>query len=69
MPNDKHKDRQDIVLDLVDDAIITDPYAVTGAAFELFIAGTKVWLNTDRCQFCRHQFERGIFGSRKFDFC
>ena len=37
MPDDQHKDRQDIVLDLVDDAIVPDPYPVTGPTFEFFI--------------------------------
>ena len=38
MPDDENKDGQDIILDLVDDAIITDAYPVTGPAFEFFIA-------------------------------
>jgi hypothetical protein len=38
MPDDQHKDGQDIILDLVDDAIITNPYPVTRPAFEFFIA-------------------------------
>ncbi len=36
--DDEDKDRQDIVFNLVDDAIVSHPDAVTGPAFELFIA-------------------------------
>ena len=38
MPDDQDKDGQNIVLDLVDDAVVTDPYPVTGPTFEFFIA-------------------------------
>ena len=34
---DQHKDGQDIILDLVDDAVVTDPYAVARPSFEFFI--------------------------------
>jgi hypothetical protein len=38
MADNQDKDGQDIVFDLVDDAIVSDSYAVTGPAFEFFIA-------------------------------
>jgi hypothetical protein len=38
MTDDQNKDGKDIVLNVVDDAIVTDPYHVTRAAFEFFIA-------------------------------
>lgn len=38
MPDNEDIDRKDIVLDLIDDAIVSDPYPVTGPAFEFFIA-------------------------------
>jgi hypothetical protein len=38
MPNDQDKDGQDIVLDLVDDAVVTDPYPIARPAFKFFIA-------------------------------
>ena len=38
MSDDQDKDRQDIILDLVDDAIVTDPYPVTRPAFKFLIA-------------------------------
>ena len=38
MSDDQDKDGQDIVLDLVDDAVVTDTYPVTGSPFELLIA-------------------------------
>ena len=37
MPGDQHKDRQNIILYLVDDAVVTDPYAVARPSFEFFI--------------------------------
>jgi hypothetical protein len=38
MADDEDKDRQDVVLDLLDDAIVPDPYSITGTAFKFFIA-------------------------------
>ena len=38
MADDQDKDGQDIILDLVDDAIVTAPYPVTGPTFEFLIA-------------------------------
>jgi hypothetical protein len=38
MPDDQDKHRQNIILDLVDDAIVADPYPVAWPPFEFFIA-------------------------------
>ena len=38
MPDDQDKDGENIILDLVDDTIVSDADAVTGPAFKFFIA-------------------------------
>jgi hypothetical protein len=38
MPDNQDKDGENIVLDLVDDAVISDPYPVARPAFEFLIA-------------------------------